>query len=120
MDEGDDRLKDFLYRSDRCALLLATSGCLSLESLPGLEDFSEAIPRLLSWIDAHCAGFLKVCRVTQSSDAAWPLRQLVQISHTGSLIAAIEPTSSHEIGFKVFLNQDPSESGCIANFRLHS
>ena len=47
MDKGDNRLKDFLYRSDRPALLLDTSGGLSLGPLPGLEDLKLTVLAVL-------------------------------------------------------------------------
>jgi hypothetical protein len=108
MDKHNDRLEEFLHRPERPAVLLDTSGGLSLGPLPGLEDFSKTIPGLLSCLDA---GFLKVRQVTQSPDLEGAMPQLFWSSQPGSLIEAIEPTSSHEIGFEGSLHYDGSEYG---------
>ena len=51
MDKHDHRLKEFLHGPEHPALLLDTSGGLSLGPLPGLEVFSKVIPQILPCVD---------------------------------------------------------------------
>lgn len=92
MDKHNDRLEEFLHRPERPAVLLDTSGGLSLGPLPGLEDFSKTIPGLLPCLDAGCAGFLKVHQVTQSPNPEELVRQLVQIAHRTYSMDAVKQT----------------------------
>ena len=78
-----DRLKEILDGPEQPAVLLDPSCGLVLGTLPGQVDFSKAIPRLLPWLDADRASFLKVRPVNQSPDPERVVRQLVQIAHSG-------------------------------------
>jgi DhnA family fructose-bisphosphate aldolase class Ia len=46
-----DGLKKFLHKLEHPALLLDTSGGISLGPLPGLEEFKKSIPRILPSVD---------------------------------------------------------------------
>ncbi len=51
MEKHNNHLKDFPFGSDHPVTLLDTSGGLSLGALPGLEEFGQAIPKILPGLD---------------------------------------------------------------------
>src|SRR6266496_2079389 len=76
MDTRDDRLKKLLHGLEHPALWLDISGGLSLGPLPGLEEFSKAMPRILpSLAGMICSpGQFRRLNTIANSDAALLVR----------------------------------------------